>query len=268
MTTGLRAGELRSLTRKHLDANDNGLWLEAGWTKSRKATFQPLPKQLVERLACFCDSGIVPLLYQQYFRKFTCPDYALLYVPSHPARTLDKDLITAEIPKCTEEGKVAFHALRTSFVTLTFEAGANHKEAQQLARHSTPELTANIYNRTRNERLVEVADRVTDMVLLGKVGANMVQKTERNITVAKDKSLQKKTLTPQYAIRAMEAGGFEPPSSPFCKSLWINEIQHKPLFCNHLEFLRICHVLSEFIRIWLSNTPVLLPQKTIYSAPQ
>ena len=69
-----------------------------------------------------------------------------------------KDLITAGIPKCTEEGKIAFHALRTSFVTLAFEAGANHKEAQQLARHSTPELTANIYGRTRNERLIEVTD--------------------------------------------------------------------------------------------------------------
>ena len=198
MTTGLRAGELRSLARKHLDANNNGLWLEAGWTKSRKATFQPLPKQLVERLACFCGSGIVPALYQRYFRKFTCPNDALLYVPSRPARTLDKDLITAGIPKYTEEGKIAFHALRTSFVTLAFEAGANHKEAQQLARHSTPELTANIYGRTRNERLIEVTDRVTDMVLFGEVGVNMVHKTEQDVTAANDKSLQTKAVTPQY----------------------------------------------------------------------
>ncbi len=198
MTTGLRAGELRSLARKHLDSNNNGLWLEANWTKNRKATFQPLPKQLVEKLTCFCDSGIVPLLYQRYFRKFTCPDEALLYVPSHPARTLDKDLITAEIPKCTEEGKVAFHALRTSFVTLAFEAGANHREAQQLARHSTPELTANIYGRTRNERLIEVTDKVTDMVLSGKTGVNMVHNASQDVTAINGKSLQTKALTVQF----------------------------------------------------------------------
>jgi len=195
MTTGLRAGELRSLTRKHLDDNKNGLWLEAGWTKSRKATFQPLPKQLVERLACFYDSGIVPLLYLRYFRKFTYPKDALLYVPSHTARTLDKDLITAGIPKCTEQGKVAFHALRKSFVTLVFEAGKNHREAQQLARNSTPELTANIYSRTRKERLAEVTEKVTDRVLLGEVGANMVHQPEEYPTIDNDKSLKDKNLT-------------------------------------------------------------------------
>ena len=37
MTTGLRAGELRSLARKHLDVDNNGLWLDAEWTKNQKA---------------------------------------------------------------------------------------------------------------------------------------------------------------------------------------------------------------------------------------
>ena len=195
MTTGLRAGELRSLSRKHLDANSNGLWLEANWTKNRKATFQPLPKRLVERLVCFCDSGIIPLLYQRFFRKFICPQDALLYVPSHPARELDMDLKAAGIPKKTDEGKIAFHALRTSFVTLTYEAGANHKEAQALARHSTPHLTANTYGRTRNERLAEVAEIVADRVLLGQVGANMVHEAKDYPDVKNDKSLKDKALT-------------------------------------------------------------------------
>jgi len=197
MTTGLRANELRSLTREHLDAENNGLWLDAAWTKNRKAAFQPLPKRLVERLACFCTSGIVPNLYQKYFRKFTCPDDALLYVPSHPARTLDKDLETAGIPKHTAEGKIAFHALRTCFITLAFEAGANHREAQQLARHSTPALTANLYGRTRNERLAEVAGKVADRVLFGESGANMVRETEQSVTTDNDKPLQPKILTVQ-----------------------------------------------------------------------
>jgi len=84
------------------------------------------------------------------------------------------------------------------YLELAFEAGANHKEAQQLARHSTPELTANIYGRTRNERLIEITDRVTDMVLFGEVGVNKVHKTKQDVTAANDKSLQTKAVTPQY----------------------------------------------------------------------
>ena len=195
ITTGLRAGELRSLTRKHLDTDNNVLILEPAWTKNRKLAFQPLDKRLVRELESFCASGIVQTLYMRFYRNFVCPQDALLYVPSHPARELDKDLKAAKIPKCTKEGKVAFHALRTSFVTLTYEAGANHKEAQQLARHSTPTLTANTYGRARNERLVQVAEKVADRLLLGELGANMVHETENEATTKIVKLLPEQQLT-------------------------------------------------------------------------
>ncbi len=182
MVTGLRAGELRSLTREHLDTERGGLRLDPAWTKNRQPGFQPLPKRMIRQLESFCGSGIVQSLYQQFFRKFVCPKDALLYVPSHPARELDKDLRAAGIPKSTPEGKIAFHALRTSFVTLTYEAGATHKEAQELARHSTPGLTANTYARTRNERLAGITERVADTVLSGSSGANMVHETETGVS--------------------------------------------------------------------------------------
>ena len=197
MTTGLRAGELRSLTRDHLDLENNGLSLKAGWTKNRKAAFQPLPARLVERLDAFSASGIVPGLYHQYFRKFTCPADALLYVPSHPARTLDEDLKRAGIPKKTPKGKLSFHALRTCYVTLVYEAGATVKEAQSLARHSKPELTANIYGRTRDERLAEVTERGADRVLLDGFGANMVQQDEAVVTDSEHKLFPNLPLTQQ-----------------------------------------------------------------------
>jgi integrase len=195
MTTGLRANELRSLTRKHLDTDNNVLILEPAWTKNRKLAFQPLPKRLVKELESYSASGIVQALYRRFYRNFVCPQDALLYVPSHPARELDKDLKTAKIPKHTKEGKVAFHALRTSFVTLTYEAGANHKEAQQLARHSTPTLTANTYGRARNERLAEVAEKVADRLLLADTGANMVHATENDDTTKIVKLLPEQQLT-------------------------------------------------------------------------
>ena len=102
--TGLRANELRALTRAHLDGERGGLWLQAKWTKSRKPTFQPLDRRLVRRLAAFYESGIVPRLYQMFLRNATFPPGAPLFVPTHPARSLDKDLAAAGIPNHTADG--------------------------------------------------------------------------------------------------------------------------------------------------------------------
>lgn len=43
-------------------------------------------------------------------------------------------------------------------VRFLFDVGATVKEAQHLARHSAPNLTANIYARVRDERLHQVTE--------------------------------------------------------------------------------------------------------------
>ncbi len=43
--------------------------------------------------------------------------------------------------------------------------GANVKELQTLARHSTPQLTMNVYAKNRNERLSELAEKIGESVL-------------------------------------------------------------------------------------------------------
>jgi len=182
MLTGLRASELRSLTQAHLDTVNMGLRLEAAWTKNREAGFQPLPARLIRQLQAFADSGVVPELYRQFYTNFVFPQNALLYVPSHPARELDKHLEASGIPKRTPEGKIAFHALRTSFVTFSYEAGASDLEAQRLARHSTPALTANVYGRTREPRLAEITQRMADRVLSGEFGAPVVYENSAGVT--------------------------------------------------------------------------------------
>ena len=80
-------------------------------------------------------------------------------------RWVYKDLAAAGIPKVTAEGKIDFHALRTAYTTFVFEAGASVKEAQSLARHSTPDLTLNVYARSRSVRLTEIATAVGDRFL-------------------------------------------------------------------------------------------------------
>jgi len=165
MLSGLRAGELQSLTRDHLDTESCGLKLDAAWTKNRRKGFQPLSPRLVKRLAAYADTGMVLALYQRFYDDFPDAARALVYVPSHPARELDEDLAAAGIQKETKDGKLDFAALRNSYVTLAAEAGANVKELQTLARHSTPSLTMNVYAKSRNERLSELAEKIGESVL-------------------------------------------------------------------------------------------------------
>jgi len=165
LETGLRANELRSLTVRDLDVENNGLRLHKAWTKDRKDRFQPLSMELVEQLKEWVDTGEAKALYKKYYSrktaKATISSTPLLYVPSHTARSLDLDLATAGIAKETEEGKIDFHALRTAFITLAIEApGVNIKEVQTLARHSTPQITLNHYARTRPERLTKVVSNI------------------------------------------------------------------------------------------------------------
>ena len=165
MLSGLRAGELQSLTRDHLDTERCGLKLDGRWTKNRRKGFQPLPEKLVKRLGAYAGTGVVAELYRRFFPRFPDAERALVYVPSHPARELDEDLQAAGIPKETKEGKMDFAALRNSYVTLAAEAGANVKELQTLARHSTPVLTLNAYAKKRDERLAELAEKIGENVL-------------------------------------------------------------------------------------------------------
>ena len=59
---------------------------------------------------------------------------------------LKQDLKTAGIPYVDENGLYAdFHALRHTFITNMVKAGVNPKTAQSLARHSTIDLTMNVY---------------------------------------------------------------------------------------------------------------------------
>ncbi len=193
--TGLRAKELTSLTVGHVDFARGGLVLEAVWTKNRKPGFQPLPAALATLLQEMC-AGI-------------SKNVSLLLVPSHPARSLDIDLAAAGIPKWTDEGKVDFHSLRNAFTTLVIESGANVKEAQSLLRHSTPELTMNVYARARSERLGELANKVGEH--LGYIQECKTDVKRRNLGLGPNGITNVGAMG--YASEKMvEAAGIEPAS--------------------------------------------------------
>jgi len=146
IATGFRAGELAAVKVMHLDASRRGLCLEAAFAKNRRAAFQPLAPVMLEKLKAHCAGK--------------GGDEALLAVPSHPARELREDLLAADIPLATPEGKIDFHSLRVTFATLLFEGGADTKTAMVLMRHSTPNLTLNTYARARGNRLSEAVEKM------------------------------------------------------------------------------------------------------------
>ena len=150
LTSGLRLNELVNLRVSNFDATRGGIHLDAAWTKNRKAGFQPLPGWLVEKL-----SDAV---------KGKAQSDCLLKVRKDAAHGMDLDLKRAGIPKWAAGWKIDFHALRVAYVSFVLESGASVKEAQSMARHSTPDLTVNVYARARNERLKDVAETVGGLV--------------------------------------------------------------------------------------------------------
>ena len=168
MCSGLRRKELRSLTPDHVDAERGGLKLDAAWTKNRKGDFQPLPTDLVRRLVEYAATGDAKKQYKLAFRKgaaeLMCPDNPLLYVPKSTSTTMHVYLKKAGIPVTTKAGWLDFHVLRVAYINMLIEAGVDPKTLQALARHSTLELTMNVYARTVDDKLRQGVEKVGQMI--------------------------------------------------------------------------------------------------------
>lgn len=134
VTTGYRAGELRSMTRNDFDFTTvpATVTITAAAAKNRRKQTQAL------------DPRLAPVLQDFMYGKF--PMAPVFQIPAKTAAMLREDLEAAGIPYKDESGAVVdFHALRRTFVTLLEHAGAGVKTMQTLARHSTPVLTLNAY---------------------------------------------------------------------------------------------------------------------------
>jgi hypothetical protein len=146
---------------------------------------------LVHRLHVFATAAEPARVYARFYgRKDANLDVLenpLLYVPTHPARDLDRGLQAAGIQRYAAGGKIDFR-----FVS---ESGVSVKEAQVLARHATPQLTMNVYGRACEERLSQAAEKVVKTLLLDEERAIYLhQKSvgvyEKAATPANDKELR------------------------------------------------------------------------------
>jgi integrase len=139
MGTGLRSGELASLTPESFDlAGDVPVvYVRPGYTKNKKPVSQPLPAELVEVLREYLPGRPAgePLWPGTWHEK--------------GADMLKIDLGAAGIPyevAGPDDPLFAdFHALRHSYITMLARGGVGVKDAQELARHSDIRLTMQRY---------------------------------------------------------------------------------------------------------------------------
>ena len=86
----------------------------------------------------------------------------MLYVPSHTARSLYRDLAAAGVPKTTPKGRLDFHAARVAFINFLIENGdVTPKELQELARHSSIDMSWNVYGRANEERARDAVENLS-----------------------------------------------------------------------------------------------------------
>jgi integrase len=149
--TGLRISELASLTvgQLHLDTKLPFVELAAADEKNRQGASIPLRHDLVDDLRAWVvlrQSRESATLKIGDSVKANVASMPILKVPSNLLRIFDRDLKWAGIPKRDERGQTLdLHALRHSFGTHLSKGGVLPRTAQAAMRHSSIELTMNVY---------------------------------------------------------------------------------------------------------------------------
>ena len=165
LVSGARANEISQITGDHLDLKNRGVRLAGDWTKGRRDCLQPLPGWFLEYLRAYGGRKIAADLYGRSGRAQTdVPANPLFFVPQHPCRTVYSNLKRAGIEKVTPQGKVDFHALRTTFATLLDELGASERTKEVLLRHQPLSLAHQRYVVVRQERLAELVDKLSELL--------------------------------------------------------------------------------------------------------
>ena len=151
--TGLRRGELASLTMGSLELDDATPYatLKAGDEKNRQGSGIPLRADLAKELRQWVAdrrNGFTgsPAAFS---------NEPLFSVPASLVKVLNRDLDTAGIAKADERGRtVDVHSLRMTFATLLSKGGVSPKVAQMAMRHSDIRLTMETYT---DPKLFDVA---------------------------------------------------------------------------------------------------------------
>ncbi len=160
VTTGLRRGELASLTVGQLDLDDDfpHVRLKAADEKNRQGNSIPLRRDVADELrewvaslsGCRAGSADVLAFRRDAVAAELPASTRLLKIPKAFCRILDRDLKAAGIPKSDDRGRtIDVHALRHTFGTNLSKAGVSPRTAQAAMRHSKIDMTMNVYTDPR-----------------------------------------------------------------------------------------------------------------------
>jgi integrase len=177
LLTGLRRNELASLTVGQLELNRPMPFvvLHAADEKNRQGSTIPLRADLANDLTLWL-SDIPKPSTLRLRAGVTIMDHKrpLFTVPAGLVRILDRDLDVAGIAKKDERGRtIDVHALRTSFGTLLSIGGVAPRTAQAAMRHSTIDLTMNVYT---DPKLLDVHGALNSLPSLD---LNTIRESER-----------------------------------------------------------------------------------------
>jgi integrase len=163
--TGLRKGELASLTAAQLDleAIEPNIHLDAADEKNREGNSLPLRGDLAKELGQWLADKLRKLQADALESGAPIParlppDTPVFNVPRHLAKILNLDLVAAGIArrvrvggkwiidKTDDRGRtIDVHALRTTFSTLLSKGGVSPRTTQAAMRHSDIRLTMGVY---------------------------------------------------------------------------------------------------------------------------
>jgi len=170
--TGFRVSELASLTPAsfHLDEAPPAISLCAARSKRRRDDRQPIREDLARLLQGWlsekpADICVWPGHWNDQGAEMVRADLRRARAQwireikdRNQRRNRRASSFLAEVDSA---GRVVdFHALRVTFVTLLIQNGASVKEAQELARHSTPTLTLGVYTKVEARDLSRALEKL------------------------------------------------------------------------------------------------------------
>jgi len=186
--TGLRAGELRSLTVGSFDLDSCLVEVAAGYSKRRRLDRLPLRRETAAELRAFF-AGKLPNA-----KAFRMPS------KSRVANMIKADLRDTGIPYVDEAGRYAdFHGLRHTTGSFLAAAGVHPKVAQAILRHSKMDLTMSVYTHTLRGQESEAVGKLPDLSVPSKHAAEATGTDGREASTSKHTN---DSLTPQWTPAA------------------------------------------------------------------
>jgi len=131
MNTGLRRGELRSLTPASFDFKNNLVFVKGEDTKNGDEAVQFFTPETSE------------LLQEYVFGKM--PNVRLFNLPDHTAKMIKADCKEAGIEIDNNKGKLTFHSLRHTCGSYLASKNVHPKKIQKIMRHKDINLTMTRY---------------------------------------------------------------------------------------------------------------------------